>query len=183
MSDNKNTKPALITDRLKAVEELTAGLAGFVQNEVPALKTSLANLVEVLNAVITLGGDDFAEKVQAKVEEIQMNRAKAQVESQKAQLAKYVADGVLTVTGQIGEDSILVLREISLEGKEIGTGWVQLNVAQFVPDIRQKMIGQSVGYVIDMPNGKIEVIEAYNPAPKKDPEVVESTAQTAEAAG
>jgi hypothetical protein len=169
----KTPKTPLVLDRVKALEELTEGLAGFVQQEVGQVKQALTNLVEVLNGVIAAGGEGFELKVQEAVNAAQAQRAAEKIEREKAMIAQLVATGVLVPADVVGEESIVVGREFSLEGQLLGSGRSQVRFSQFTEEAKEKVLGQAVGFVIEVPTGKFEVLEVYNQAPQKAPEVAE----------
>lgn len=174
MSNEVIKKPALITDRVKNLEELTGGLAGFVQNEVGSLKSAVSSVVEVLNAVIELsGGDEFSKKVQAHIEAKRKKRGEEQAARDQAAIAKAVADGALVVSERIGETSIIVGREYDKENNVLGNGRIQFRFHDLTEEARPDALGQGVGFVIEGPNGKLEVLEIYEVAPPKPPEVTD----------
>lgn len=179
MSTNEK-KPRLINDRLNSLEELTAGIAGFVQNEIGALKTASTNIVEVINAIIEIsGGEEFAKKVQEQIEAARRKRAEDQARQEQEAVAKAVADGILVAADTISESSIVVGREFDSDGNVIGSGRIQFRFSSFAEEARPKVLGQGVGFIVDGTNGKLEVMEIYEVAPQKAPEVTDGAAPEA----
>lgn len=157
-----------ILERLSSLEETVRGLAGYSQQEFGQVKQTMTNLVEVLNGVISASGDGFADKVQAAILDLQKKRMAEQVEREKALLKQLVDNGALVVADKIGEQSVIVGREYNTEGEVLGSGRVQVRFSQFTPDAKAKMLGQAVGFLLEVETGKFEVLEVYDPAPPKE---------------
>jgi hypothetical protein len=164
-------QPTLIIDRLKAQEELTNGLAAFVQNEIPAIKNALTNIIEVLNAFIAVSPEGTEVKVQNKLKEMREARVQAQADREKEVLAKAVADGLLESSDVVTEDSVVVGREISKEGDVLHPGRAQAHFTGFAPDAQKQLLGQGVGFVVTGTDGSFEVTEIYKQAAVKPAEV------------
>lgn len=164
-------KPPLILDRVKALEELTNGLAGFVENEVVPLKEAVKNLVKVINGIVAASPEGFELKVQDAIKADEAKRAEEQLNREKAMIEKLVQAGVLTAVDAVSEDSIVVGREFDSSGNLLGVGRAQVRFDQFTADAKAKVLGQGAGFVIEVPNGKFEVLEIYKPGSPKPPAV------------
>lgn len=168
MSTPPKVQAPLLTDRIKSLEELSNGIAAYVQNELPRISGGLQSMVEVINAIIALGGEGFEEKVAAKIKEEREKRLQEEVAKQKAQLAQLVEAGTLVVSERVGENSLIVGRELNNEGVQIGSGRAQVNFSQFTDEAKALVLGQGVGFLIEVPTGKFEVQEIYDFAPPKE---------------
>lgn len=177
MSQQPAPKPPLLLDRVKALEELTNGMAAYVQNEIPGLKSALANIVEVLNGIIRASGEDFPTKLQAAVKADRDARTAEQVAREKAQLDSMVESGALQPADVVSETSVVVGREFNLEGELLGSGRTQVMFNQFTPESQEKVKGQGIGFVIEVATGKFEVTEIYNIVPPKAPVVTDAPAE------
>lgn len=166
-------KQPLILDRVRALEELTNGLAGFVEHEIMPLKNALANMVKIVNGIIAASGEGFEKKVQDAISQAEKDRADRQIERDKALIAELVKQGVLEAAETVGELSIIVGREFDAKGNLLGIGRAQVRFDQFAESVREKVLGQGVGFVIEVETGKFEVLEIYNQVPPKPPEVAE----------
>lgn len=171
-------QPVTILDRLKAVEELSNGLAGYLENtlepkldQVDQIKTAVANMVEVVNGLIVASGEGFELKVQQAIKDTRAKRMADQVEREKKMVAQLVSSNVIVPTDVVTTESFIVGREFSPDGNLLGSGRAQVQFNQFSEDARAKVLGQGVGFMIEAPTGKFEVTEIYNPATPKPPEV------------
>lgn len=176
----KESKPVLVLDRVKALEELTNGIAAFLQTEVSGLKQAVnglrqseINVVEVLNAMMgVLGGEEFTKKVQNQLLD---NR----VVKQKEMLDKAVADGLLVGVERVTESSFLVGREVSKSGDVLNGGRSQVEYSQLTEDAKKSALNQGVGAVINGEDGTFEVLEIYELAPQKNEPAPESNVESA----
>jgi hypothetical protein len=190
-------KPVLLIDRVKATEELSQGIANFIEKQlgpqvkateelsqgianfiekqlgpqVNALNNTSQGIIEIVNALVVLGGDGFESKVQAQVEKQRKERLQKEVDAQKAALQKLVEQGVLVPAATIGEKTIVVGRELDKDKNPVGRGYVQVEFGQFTLEMKGQLAGNSAGFVAALPenNGFFEVLEAYDfketPAP------------------
>lgn len=153
MSDKK--QQPLILDRVKALEELSNGLAGFVDNEVGGLKRAVGELFDAINAIITVQGKEFDTKVLAELNSIRRNRSAAQI-------AKAVEEGKLQAADVVGEESLVVGAEFNSQGESVGTGRAQIYYSQFSEEAKPQALGAGVGTVIEVAGGKFEIQEIYD---------------------
>ena len=171
MSEEKTEvkKPVLIMDRVKELEELTNGLAGYTQKEVEALKAGVAQMVEFLQALVQVTGQETA--VQAQIKANRLKRDTERAERDQKMIASLVEAGVLVATESVTEKSILVGREFNKEGELLGGGRAQVPFSQFGEDMKSKVLGQGIGFVLEAPEGRFEVVEIYEQAAPKLPQV------------
>ena len=166
-------KTPLILDRVKALEELTKGLANYTQKEVEGVKAGLAQLVEFLQALVLV--TDTETKVQEQVKTSRHKREVERAERDSKMIASLVDSGLLEVAEVVGPKSILVGREFNKEGELLGGGRAQVPFNDFNVDMQAKILGQGVGFVLDAPDGRFELVEIYNQAEPKAPQVAPST--------
>lgn len=165
---SEKAKPVLVLDRVRALEEMTKGMAMFLQNEIPglkhmvgALKQSEANLVEVLNAMMgVLGGEEFTKKVQDQLHSNRVNR-------QKELVSKAVSDGLLVQVAKVSENSLLIGKEMSKDGTVLNGGRSQLEYSQLTDEAKVSALNQEVGHTINGEDGMFEIQEIYELSPQK----------------
>lgn len=181
-------KPVLVLDRVKALEELTNGIAAFLQTEVLGLKQSVnglkqseANVVEILNAMMgvldtsgalgSFGDGVFTKRVQA---QLHNNRAS----KQKEMIEKAVADGMLVAVDRVTDKSLLVGKEVSNAGEVLNGGRSQVEYNQLTEEAKKAALNQGVGAVINGSDGTFEVLEIYELAPQKETTAPESNVES-----
>ncbi|WNM70296.1 hypothetical protein [Myxococcus phage Mx1] len=158
-------KTPTVLERLDLVEESLGSLASFSQKELTLLKSRVLSVVEILNAVIKASGDGFEEKVQAELEKAQANRDQERIVREKALLESLVRAGAYAPAQKIGPLSLVVVREFNERGETLSDR-VQAKFSQFGPEAQTALLDKEVGYVLDLPGGKLEVIEIYDLVPE-----------------
>lgn len=165
-------KTLTILERVSLLERFADTSSTVLDQDFPQMKSALRNIIEVMNAVIELGGEGFDAKVQAKVMETRQARLDEQIAREKMMLDQLVQAGILDVADSIGEQSVVVGREFSPDGQPVGTGRAQARFDQFTPEAREKLLGQQVGFMLEVATGKFEVLEVYNPGTPKTPDTL-----------
>lgn len=174
-------KQTLILPRLKALEELTNGMAGFLQTEVLNLKQLVgglkqfeANIVEIINAMMgVLSGagalgfwdGDFTSKVQ---NQVMLNRNTRQ----KEMLEKAVSDGLLVSVPVVTENSLLVGKEMLNDGTILNAGRTQVEYSQLTEKAKAIALNSGVGALIQSDDGTFEILEIYELGKKASSEEV-----------
>jgi hypothetical protein len=161
---------------------------GSLQQQVDELKTSLDNLVKVINqqlgpvprklslmeevidALMIMSGftkEDVEGQVKTKREEV----ARGEAESSKAALAEGVVNGYLTSIPTVAEKTILVATETDPagklvekdgEGRHIYQGRVEVLFETLTPDMKELLLGKSVNETVDLPTGgKLQLNEVF----------------------
>jgi hypothetical protein len=130
-------------------------------------------MVKIVNGVIAASGEGFELKVQAAIAKAEQDRNDRQIERDKGLINELVRQGVIEAAEKVGPESIIVGREFDANGNLLGVGRAQVRFDQFAEAVREKVLGQSVGFVIEVDTGKFEVIEIYNQVPPKPPVVEE----------
>jgi hypothetical protein len=131
------------------------------ENEI--LKDALQLLHEKLDAVITLQTKGMAlseENINTAVVEMKENTLKQKV-------TEMLDQGAIAWTDTVGEDSLIVSRELNKEG-QVENPRLQFLVGRLVDELKQKFVGKKVGDLIQGDENKldIEIMEIYNLVPK-----------------
>lgn len=131
------------------------------ENEI--LKDALQLLHEKLDAVITLqnrGLPLIDSNINEAVVEIKENSLKERVNEMLSQ-------GSIKPVDVVGEDSLIVSRELSKEGK-VENPRLQFLVGRLIDELKSKFVGKKVGDLIQGEDNKldIEIMEVYDLVPK-----------------
>lgn len=131
------------------------------ENEI--LKDALQLLHEKLDAVITLqnrGLPLIDSNINEAVVEIKENSLKERVNEMLSQ-------GSIKPVDVVGEDSLIVSRELSKEGK-VENPRLQFLVGRLIDELKSKFVGKKVGDLIQGEDNKldIEIMEVYDLVPR-----------------
>jgi FKBP-type peptidyl-prolyl cis-trans isomerase (trigger factor) len=131
------------------------------ENEI--LKDALQLLHEKLDAVITLqnrGLPLIDSNINEAVVEMKVNSLKERVDEMLKQ-------GAIKTTDTVGEDSLIVSRELSKEGK-VENPRLQFLVGRLIDELKSKFVGKKVGDLVQGEENKldIEIMEVYDLVPK-----------------
>jgi hypothetical protein len=131
------------------------------ENEI--LKDALQLLHEKLDAVITLqnrGLPLIDSNINEAVVEMKENSLKERVNEMLSQ-------GAIKLVDVVGEDSLIVSRELSKEGK-VENPRLQFLVGRLIDELKSKFVGKKVGDLIQGEDNKldIEIMEVYDLVPK-----------------
>jgi hypothetical protein len=87
--------------------------------------------------------------------------------SLKERVTEMLQQGSIEPVDTVGEDSLIVSRELSKEGK-VENPRLQFLVGRLVDELRSKFVGKKVGDLIQGEENKldIEIMEIYNLIPK-----------------
>lgn len=154
-----------ILDRISDLENAFL----FVLQENKKLKTNLAAMVELTRAIVKASGDEFGTKVQEIITAHQKEVEVAEQNQQKALMTELVAKGALVTSDSVTEDSILVVNERDAGGNLLSER-TQAHFSQFPAEARLALRDQPVGAVIELPGGKLEVVEIYRANPNSKQE-------------
>lgn len=161
-------------EKLEAVSEQTLATARRVgemelivynlsrENEI--LKDALQLLHEKLDAVITLQNRGLAlsdDNINQIVVELKESELKQRVD---AMLEK----GTIKASEIVGDDSLIVSRELSKEGR-VENPRLQFLVGRLVDELKDKFVGKKVGDLIQGEDNKldIEIMEIYDLVPQE----------------
>lgn len=117
-------------------------------------------IVETLQAISAVIGQ---EEVQERVGAIKRDKMFAAV-------TEAVREGKLEAVDTVTESSFLVGKQTNADGSLVFPGRFQLFANALLEDVREDIIGKSVGDKVTMPDKSVvEIVEVYAPpAPKKD---------------
>lgn len=154
------TEQSLITARRVGEMEL---ILYNIARENEILKDALQLLHEKLDAVITLQNRGLPlndDNINEAVVEMKEN-------SLKERVTEMLQQGSIEPVDTVGEDSLIVSRELSKEGK-VENPRLQFLVGRLVDELRSKFVGKKVGDLIQGEENKldIEIMEIYNLIPK-----------------
>jgi hypothetical protein len=161
-------------EKLEAVSEQTLTTARRVgemelivynlsrENEI--LKDALQLLHEKLDAVITLQNRGLTlsdDNINQIVVELKENELKQRVTTM-------IERGTIKASEVVGEDSLIVSRELSKEGK-VENPRLQFLVGRLVDELKSKFVGKKVGDLIQGEDNKldIEIMEVYDLVPQE----------------
>lgn len=174
-------KKVKATEKLAALEQLTMSMARRVgelelilythsrENEI--LKEALQLINQKLDAVVSLSSAGAA------LTDDNINSAIVSMKEQelKNRVDAYVQEGRLVATEEVGEESIVVGRELNESGV-VENPRIQFLVGRLIDELKQKFVGRKVGDLVKGENGKldIEIMEIYNAVEEQQTEQQES---------
>lgn len=131
------------------------------ENEI--LRDALQLIHEKLDAVISLQSSGQA----LTDENINETVVKLKEASLKEKVDEMLNQGIIQNTDVVGDDSLIVSRELNKEGK-VENPRLQFLVGRLVDQLKSKFIGKKVGDLIQGDGDKldIEIMEIYNLVPK-----------------
>jgi len=182
----ENDKPKSLVERLSDLEKLANGLAGYIENDVDKrvaqVTGAMRNMVEVINALITVSGPDFDAKVQEQIQLARDKRTAEAVEREKKMLEDLKSKGILEPLTTLESNCIVVGRELDKDGNPIPPGYVQVRFDQFTPQAQEQMLGKATGFILDLNGSRFEVQEAFRMVTPKPPEVTSGPESSTEQA-
>lgn len=139
-------KPNLMT-RLETLE-VQLNRIGMIEQLAINLRRSLTTVVEMMNAFVEeMGGAELAAKIQTRLDDKRLAVRRAEAARSAEILKRLIESGQVEPVDAVGEDSILVCTENSLDGKIKGEQ-ISMALMQFNADIQQELLGKQVGYVL-----------------------------------
>lgn len=164
-----------LSERITALEQGFARVLFSINQRLSAFEQRFAMLTEQIEALVELNG---IEDVQRIISEKRLERARAASEQEKASLEEGIRDGYVLGAETVGEKSVLVGRYVGKDGGVEQPGRTQLVMPGLKEEFREKLLGQSVGYKLDLPNGShFDLQEIYNIDEEKAKEVEAAKAQ------
>lgn len=170
----KSTKkaPLNVVQRTERLEQVHDALVGQIQQSFGRIDQQFAKNSELLAAIVEIVGE---ETIVAKINERQAARdAKAAAEAE-AGVKALLDKGTLVRVETIGEETLIVGRDVDADGKVLGPGRAQVAFKDLKPEFREKLKGGKVGSKVvtseDEDKGvtqTFEVTELYELAPDKD---------------
>jgi len=147
---------------LQQVQQETGKILGEVikstNKALSELEGRLNTAAEVLDAVVDLYG---AEAVRAAVAAARQARYDKGVADQQLDITNKIASNNLTEAELVTENSLVVFKELDVDGKEVQFSRVQFFVSSLQPSFREEVLGKSKGYQIKGERFAFEVAEVY----------------------
>jgi hypothetical protein len=163
---NALEKLDVLSKTVDALSNEVSQMKEVLQNIIPAINKSFGNtnqqvseLIEVVDAVVTTLGREVIEQAM-----VSARKAKAETEaaSQKLELDTAVASGKLVSVDKVTDKSVIVGKETNPDGNVRHPGRVQVQYARVEAEFQGKILGQPVGFVLELPTGgKFEIVEIY----------------------
>lgn len=165
-----------IPERLNAIEKALEDNNRRYQN-------SVASILELVSAVIKTIGPEFHIEVDKTIVATHLEAQKQQDTENQKVLDDLIAQKRAVPIEVLGPDTLVICKQSTKDGNLMGTGRLQVQFEQFIPEVREKMLGKGVGFKYEAPDSNIEVTAIYKfqtPAPEVAAPVVEATAPTTE---
>lgn len=160
----KRTTHAL--DRLDRIETLLPELISGINNSFGSMNQQLNAQAEFVEAVVEMLG---RVAIEAAIKDNRERKAVELMESEKKGLEELKAAGAIAVVEKVTEKSIIVGREYNADGSVRHPGRAQVPYARVDANFKEKLLGQSVGFVMELPNtGKFEIVEICEVVQKPD---------------
>lgn len=149
-------------DMATRVGDLEVGLAQTlvgVDNKFQNTNNNLNALSEVVNVLC----EEFGfERIMGMVEQKRHEREEAQAAVELKSLEEAIADGYVTASEVIEENSIIIGQEVLPDGKLLATGRQQVAFRSLDPKYQEQLLGKGRGEVVKTPlGGTFEVKEVY----------------------
>ena len=175
-SVKKLQKPLTLEERVFTLESVYTKLIQTVENSfgevAKDLKESSENIIgmdRILRAMMECSVEGFSEKVTAKVKQNRINDLEAQAEQSSAKVKMLLAEGKLAVTDTIVDDqNIVVVTQRDENGDLKYPIRNHLALVQFVPAVKELLVGKKAGETVTIPTGTIEVLEVYKMVPQEE---------------
>ena len=166
MGNEKKVIGQGVRPQVKSLSERVANLEQGLARILFSLNQRLGNLDQVdldhgekIDALVQLQGP---EDVQSFINNARIERVRAAAAVEEASLKKGIEEGYITAIEAVGERSLVVGRYLLKDGTVQEPGRAQLVMPGIAPQFRDKLLGQKVGFGLDLPGGsKFELLEIY----------------------
>jgi len=149
-----------LSDRIGTMEQSVAKMLFGINQRFMGSDQQINDLIEKIDALIQLQG---AEDVAAYIANARIEKARAAAEQEKASLDEAVKDEIVKPAEVVEERSLIVGRYVHKDGSVQEPGRAQLVMPGVQAEARAKLLGQKVGFVLDLPDGsKFELLEIYS---------------------
>lgn len=131
-----------------------------LMNIVTQLAQRMEQMHENQQALIQIAGSDQVEQTKDLII----------VEQARASVSNAVAAGQLVAAETVGEKTLVVGHQEDANGVRVRPGMVQVPYAEFVPEVKEALLGKAVGHVYEDGKGNRFVVdELYDPVEKTEP--------------
>lgn len=121
-----------------------------IDQAIQAVQQQLSGAIEVLDAVVSTLGTETIEKCMI---ENRRSKATSLMEADKARLEAELAAGSKVPVATITDKSTVVGVETEPDGSVRHPGRAQLVFSRIAPDFQNKLLGQPVDFVLELPTG------------------------------
>lgn len=169
---SKRTNNAL--DRLDAVEQALPQILGSLNQTLGQFSQQLNAQGEVVEALVQALGRETVEGI---IKDTRERKGQELMEQEKAALEELVSSGAVAKVDKVSEKTIIVGREINPDGTVRSPGRAQVPYARVTTELKEKFLGQTSPFAVDLPNGgKFEVQELFEVVMKPEEPKTESKA-------
>lgn len=162
MEKTETKKVPLVVERVEFIEKSMTSLVDTLNKELMLLKQLQSATSEVLSAMVKVGGDEYKAKILETVEIEKKARKEESVKTRKAKIEEELANGRLVTSTIVDEGSLLVGREFNTDGSLL-EDYVTVPISEVMLEIKDKLVGKTVGEVLELPNKmKFELLAIYN---------------------
>jgi|SRR6185312_5877675 len=145
--------------RMKDLETGLSRLMIGIDRNMGQVGQMLGEVTEKLEAVIELVG---TESVNQLVEAKRMDRAQEAADAEQKALEEAIADGYVTPTDVVAENSFIVAYETKADGKPLGTGRQSVAFKSLSKAAKETLLGKGVDFTMPTPSGgSFTVKEVY----------------------
>lgn len=176
---NTNSRNAL--RRLDDMENALKSVAESTNRGFDRMANEIGTLGELASVITEMLG---TEEVNARLTARREADEAARVKAAKDQITVAIESGQLSVATEVPrEHALLVFTEKLADGTPLKYGSrVQFALSSLRPEVREQVVGKTVGFTFDSPEGhKFEVIEVYNIVPPKPTPAPETEVASSEA--
>lgn len=126
----------------------------------------LAMFEEFFEVLVDIAGTDL---VTSKLRALRLKRVTENANAQKAEVQAKLASGEIVATDKVGHGDIVVLAENDENGVVVEPGWFLTSVQNLIPEVKEQVIGQEVGFLGKNKDRTFLLKEIYTPvAPKAE---------------
>lgn len=151
--DSASKIETLEQDLIKVVNGVN-DVFGKFQTQLEAQKEVIAALTDLLTTPVA---------VSERVQQRRLDREASAAAEAKASVELLKTQGVLVTSEKVEEASFIVGREFDKEGSVKHPGRVQVTFKDLKPEFQPKLLGQSVGFLVETEEGgKFEIQEIYS---------------------
>jgi DNA-binding ferritin-like protein len=135
-----------------------------VKNATTNLARGLESVSELIASTLTVLGEETKTKVLDFVKELRAKNMAEKAEQARKTVKDALEKGSIVEADTINTDTLLVLSESDKEGNKIGVGYVPVWFGEINPDVASQLSSKTIGDTLDVPDGKVEILEIYHRA-------------------
>lgn len=139
---------------LERIAELETLLNNFISSTKLSFENNEKNVNELVSVVTAVVRTVGPEPVQEALKTIEAEKAEAEIEQAKKNLADALESKILAEAPVVTADSIVTGREVDAEGTVVGAGYVQTDYANVKPEFQAKVLTAKVGDKVETVPGR-----------------------------